>query len=78
MSDLDRVGGVPIVMRALFDAGLLHGDCLTVTGRTVEENLAAIPTIASLGAQNVIMPFDRPLAPAGMISSMFVLCLRSK
>lgn len=40
MSDVDRVGGVPVVMRALLDAGLLHGDCLTVTGRTVAENLA--------------------------------------
>ena len=42
MSDVDRVGGVPVVMRALLDAGLLHGDCLTVTGRTVAENLADI------------------------------------
>jgi dihydroxy-acid dehydratase len=40
MSDVDRVGGVPVVMRALLDAGLLHGDCLTVTGKTVAENLA--------------------------------------
>ncbi|MGZ4751048.1 MAG: dihydroxy-acid dehydratase [Oryzihumus sp.] len=42
MTDIDRVGGVPVVMRALLDAGLLHGDCLTVTGRTVAENLAHI------------------------------------
>jgi dihydroxy-acid dehydratase len=42
MSDMDRVGGVPVVMRALLDAGLLHGDCLTVTGRTVAENLAEV------------------------------------
>jgi dihydroxy-acid dehydratase len=42
MSDVDRVGGVPVVMRALLDAGLLHGDCLTVTGRTVAENLAGL------------------------------------
>lgn len=42
MSDVDRVGGVPVVMRALLDAGLLHGDCLTVTGKTVAENLADI------------------------------------
>lgn len=40
MSDVDRVGGVPVVMRALLDAGLLNGDCLTVTGKTVAENLA--------------------------------------
>ncbi|MDM8085007.1 dihydroxy-acid dehydratase [Cellulomonas cellasea] len=42
MSDVDRVGGVPVVMKALLDAGLLDGDCLTVTGRTVAENLADI------------------------------------
>ena len=40
MIDLDRVGGVPVVMRELLDAGLLHGDCLTVTGKTMAENLA--------------------------------------
>ncbi|CAB4958622.1 unannotated protein [freshwater metagenome] len=42
MSDVDRVGGVPVIMRALLDAGLMHGDCLTVTGRTIAENLADI------------------------------------
>ena len=42
MTDVDRVGGVPVVMKALLDAGLLHGDCLTVTGRTMAENLADI------------------------------------
>jgi dihydroxy-acid dehydratase len=42
MNDVDRVGGIPVVMKALLDAGLLHGDCLTVTGRTMAENLAEI------------------------------------
>jgi dihydroxy-acid dehydratase len=42
MSDVDKVGGVPVVMRALYDAGLIHGDCLTVTGKTVAENLEQI------------------------------------
>lgn len=42
MSDVDKVGGVPVVMRALYDAGLIHGDCLTVTGKTVAENLERI------------------------------------
>jgi dihydroxy-acid dehydratase len=42
MTDVDRIGGVPVVMKALLDAGLLHGDCLTVTGRTLAENLAEI------------------------------------
>ena len=41
MVDLDRIGGLPVVMKELLDAGLLHGDCLTITGRTVAENLAA-------------------------------------
>ncbi|MQA05872.1 MAG: dihydroxy-acid dehydratase [Streptosporangiales bacterium] len=42
MTDIDGIGGVPVVMKALLDAGLLHGDCLTVTGRTLAENLAEI------------------------------------
>jgi dihydroxy-acid dehydratase len=42
MSDVDRVGGIPVVMKALLDAGLIHGDCRTVTGKTVAENLADI------------------------------------
>jgi dihydroxy-acid dehydratase len=42
MSDVDKVGGVPVVLRALFDAGLINGDCLTVTGKTMAENLAEI------------------------------------
>jgi dihydroxy-acid dehydratase len=42
MNDVDRIGGIPVVMKALLDAGLLHGDCLTVTGKTMAENLADI------------------------------------
>ena len=42
MSEVDRIGGVPVVMKALLDAGLMHGDCLTVTGKTLAENLAEI------------------------------------
>ncbi|NUU18354.1 dihydroxy-acid dehydratase [Cellulomonas humilata] len=42
MNDIDRIGGVPVVMKALLDAGLLHGDCLTVTGKTIAENLADV------------------------------------
>jgi dihydroxy-acid dehydratase len=42
MNDVDRIGGIPVVMKALLEAGLLHGDCLTVTGRTMAENLADI------------------------------------
>ena len=67
MVDLDRAGGVPAVMRELLDAGLLHGDCLTVTGRTVAENLAAVPT-GQGGAKpgdEVIRPLSRPLHEEG-------------
>ena len=42
MTDVDRIGGVPVVMKALLDEGLLHGDTLTVTGKTLAENLAAV------------------------------------
>eukprot|EP00928_Gymnodinium_smaydae_P070175 TRINITY_DN54086_c0_g1_i1.p1 TRINITY_DN54086_c0_g1~~TRINITY_DN54086_c0_g1_i1.p1 ORF type:complete len:614 (-),score=150.60 TRINITY_DN54086_c0_g1_i1:231-1934(-) len=65
MHDLDGVGGVPAVMRELLDAGLLHGDCLTVTGRTVAENLASVPPVSKRAAQDVLCAFRNPLAPAG-------------
>ena len=63
MSDLDRVGGVPVVMRELLDHGLLHGDRITVTGKTVAENLEALRPAAPDG--EVVRPFDRPLHPWG-------------
>ena len=66
MYDLDRVGGVPLVMRVLLDAGLLHGDCLTVTGKTVAENLDGlrIPEVDGV----VVRPLDDPLDSSGGIS----------
>ena len=48
MSDLHAIGGVPVVMRHLMDHGLIHGDCLTVTGQTVAENLASVPRLSEL------------------------------
>jgi dihydroxy-acid dehydratase len=63
MTDVDRVGGIPVVMRALLDAGLLHGDCLTVTGRTMAENLAGIAPPDPDGA--VIRAMTSPLHPTG-------------
>ena len=63
MTDLDRVGGIQVVMKALLDAGLLHGDALTVTGRTLAENLAEIAPAAPDGA--VIRPLDRPIHRTG-------------
>ncbi|MBI3257732.1 MAG: dihydroxy-acid dehydratase [Actinobacteria bacterium] len=66
MSDVDRIGGVPVVMRELLDAGLLHGDCLTVTGRTVAENLAAIDPPRPDGT--VIHLLDDPIHADGGIA----------
>jgi dihydroxy-acid dehydratase len=66
MVDLDRVGGVPVVMRYLLEAGLIHGDCLTVTGRTVAENLAAIDPPAPDG--DVVHRLDQPLHAVGGIA----------
>ena len=66
MSDMDRVGGVPVVMRALLDAGLLHGDCLTVTGRTVAENLADIDPPDPDGT--ILRAMSDPMAGAGGIT----------
>ena len=63
MADLDAVGGVAVVMRQLLEAGLLHGDCLTVTGRTVAENLAALDPPPPDGA--VVHPLDRPIHAEG-------------
>ena len=82
MTDLDRVGGVPVVMHELLDAGLLHGDCLTVTGRTIAENLADLdppsPTARSctrssspIHAQGGIAILRGSLAPNGAHKSAY-------
>jgi dihydroxy-acid dehydratase len=67
MFDLYRAGGTPPVLRALLDAGFLHGDCLTVTGRTLAENLKEVPSIYSR-PQNIVRPLDKPLAAKGHIA----------
>lgn len=64
MADLEKIGGVPMVMKYLFENGLLHGDCMTVTGKTVAENLADLPAGLPTG-QDVICTLDKPFAPAG-------------
>ena len=66
MFDVDRIGGVPVVMRELLEAGLLHGDCLTVTGKTVAENLEALDPPAPDG--EVVHPLDRPSTALGGIA----------
>jgi dihydroxy-acid dehydratase len=62
MADLDRVGGLPIVMKELLDAGLLHGDCLTVTGKTVAENVADVTLPAN---QDIVYRVASPINPEG-------------
>jgi len=65
MLDLHRVGGIPRVMKELLDAGLIDGDCLTVTGRTVRENLADFP-LPDI-QQDVVRPVSDPISPTGTI-----------
>jgi len=63
MQDLDRVGGVPVVMKELLDAGLLNGDAITVTGRTIAENLEEVGPPAPDGT--VVRPFSEPIHAEG-------------
>ena len=65
--DLHRAGGIPQVMRSLLAAGLLHGECMTITGRTVAENLAAVAAEPP-STQDVIRPVSRPLYPQGHLA----------
>jgi dihydroxy-acid dehydratase len=65
--DLHRAGGIPSVMTLLLDAGLLHGECMTVTGKTVAENLADIAS-DGLDNQDVIYPVDRPIYTEGHLA----------
>ena len=66
MTDLDRIGGVPVVMKMLLDGDVLHGDCLTVTGKTVAENLAALEPPAPDG--DVVHGLDDPIHAQGGIA----------
>ncbi|ARN20618.1 dihydroxy-acid dehydratase [Piscinibacter gummiphilus] len=65
--DLHKAGGIPQVMKMLLKAGLLHGDCITITGKTVAENLAGIPD-APRADQNVILPIDKPMYAQGHLA----------
>ena len=66
MEDLHRVGGTPAVMRYLLEQGALHGDCMTVTGRTLAENLASLPGLAP--GQDVIRPWQDPIKETGHLA----------
>jgi dihydroxy-acid dehydratase len=65
MEDLHNVGGTPAVMKYLLAEGLLNGDCLTVTGKTIAENLAELPGLKQ--GQEVFMPLDKPIKETGHI-----------
>lgn len=69
MEDLHAIGGVPAVMKYLLDNNILHGDCLTVTGKTIAENLADVPPLAA--DQKIIRPFDQPVKESGHIQILF-------
>jgi dihydroxy-acid dehydratase len=65
--DFNAAGGVPQVLRMLLDAGILHGDCMTITGRTLGEELESVPARPRVG-QDVIRPFDRPIYAHGHLA----------
>lgn len=69
MEDVHQVGGTPAVMKYLFEKGLLHGDCLTVTGKTLAENLQNVPSL--LKGQEVLLPLENPLKETGHIQILF-------
>lgn len=66
-TDLHKAGGIPLVMKLLYENGLLHGDCMTITGRTVRENLSDIPAEVP-SDQEVIRPFDEPVYSTGHLA----------
>jgi dihydroxy-acid dehydratase len=69
MEDLFQVGGVPAVLKLMLAEGLLHGDCLTVTGKTMAENLADTPALQS--GQEIIQPINKPLKATGHLQVLF-------
>jgi dihydroxy-acid dehydratase len=65
MEDLHRVGGVPAVLKYMLSVGMLNGDCMTVTGKTLAENLASVPDLSE--GQDVILPIEKPIKNSGHI-----------
>jgi dihydroxy-acid dehydratase len=70
MQDLHKYGGLPSVMKYLLQKGLLHGDCLTVTGKTVAENLASVPDL-DFKAQQIIYPLEQPIKKTGHLQILY-------
>ncbi len=69
MEDVHRIGGIPAVMKYMLQNDMLHGDCLTVTGRTLAENLAEVPEMEE--GQDVIRPLDNPIKKTGHIRILY-------
>ncbi|CAA0188334.1 dihydroxy-acid dehydratase [Tenacibaculum maritimum] len=69
MEDVHKVGGTPAVLKYLLDKGLLHGDCLTVTGKTLAENLAVLPSLTA--GQEVIKPLETPVKATGHLRMLY-------
>ncbi len=70
MQDLHEHGGIPAVMKYLLEKGLLHGDCLTVTGKTLAENLANIPSL-DFAKQDIIKPLEAPIKATGHLQILY-------
>lgn len=70
MEDLHNIGGVPAVMKYLLKKGLLHGHCLTVTGKTIAENLESVPDL-SFDNQKIIFPLEQPLKATGHLQILY-------
>ena len=69
MEDVHRVGGTPAVLKYLFEKGLIHGDCLTVTGKTLAENLEEVPSLTQ--GQEVIKTTENPIKPTGHLRMLY-------
>ena len=69
MEDLHEIGGIPSILKYMLDAGFLHGDCLTVTGKTLEENLRSVMSLSF--DQDIIMPVENPIKKSGHIQILY-------
>ena len=69
MEDLHKVGGIPAVMKLMLSEGMLHGECMTVTGQTIAENLEAVPTLGE--SQKVIYPVSAPVKETGHLRILY-------
>ncbi|MAV66119.1 MAG: dihydroxy-acid dehydratase [Bacteroidetes bacterium MED-G13] len=69
MEDLHEIGGIPVILKYMLDAGFLHGDCLTVTGKSLEENLRSVEPLSF--DQDVVMPVENPIKKSGHIQILY-------